>query len=224
MKDCVLCKGLKEKGKESLYNYPLWETENFVVLADRLPVAQYHFIIVSREHYINVWDALRAGYAVELQGLVDHIYDCLLRVHAEKVFMFEHGQRTENSTKSGKSVEHFHLHVVANEEGTLELLKEKHRSFVHFDSFAEMAKKDLISTDYLLASNLSEKDIWIFIMKDGVPSQYIRRLLYQRMSNDLQQELGMSQKRGYDWKTGDNTITMRLMAAYYRVLNGRDVE
>lgn len=221
MKDCVLCRGLKEKGAEILYNYPLWETENFVVLADRLPVAQYHFIIVSREHYINVWDVLRAGYTSELQEIVNHIYRCLLRVHAGNVFMFEHGQRMENSIKSGKSVEHFHLHVVANAEGMLELLKEKHSSFAHFTSFAEMGKKNLLSKDYLLASNLDENKFWIFIMKDGVPSQYIRMLLYQRMSNDLQRELGILRERGYDWKTGDNTITKRMIEVYYRVLNGR---
>lgn len=222
MKECVLCNGLKEKEEKSMYNYPLWETENFVVFADRLPVAKYHFIIVSRVHYINVWDVLRAGHGEELQEIVDYVHKCLLGAHADKVFMFEHGQSKEDSMKSGKSVEHFHLHIVANADTVLEILKEKHNKSWYFDSFAEMNKKDIFTTDYLLAGNLSEKKVWIFTMEEGVPSQYIRTILYKRMNDDLQQKMRMTGERGYDWKSSNNTITKSMLEEYYKVLNERE--
>lgn len=216
IQECVLCKGLIERTK---YNNALWETKNFVVLADRLPVAEYHFIIVSKYHYINIWDVLHKNHGEELQTVINHIKQRLLANNKVPMVMFEHGQYDSKSTTGGKSVEHFHLHIVAQTSEVLPVLLDNFQERTHYSSLFEMNNVGIAESDYLLVSELNDNGAWIFTMKNGIPSQFMRTVLYSHMHKDLKTKMNIDGDYGYDWKRTNSTITEQMLQDYYNLLN-----
>ena len=216
MNECVLCEGLKNN--REIFNRPLYETDNFVIFPDRLPMADFHILIVSKKHYINIWDILNVGLELELEKIIQHVNNRLISHGYKNIVLFEHGKAHKSETNGGKSVEHFHVHIVAEVPLLMQTLKKSHSEIIVYNSFDEMKKAQGVLIDYLYVRDLSSSVMSVFTMENGIASQYIRLLLYSQMSKTLAEKLQITGEYGFDWKTHDKVITPNIVDFYKKII------
>lgn len=216
---CVFCRIINQSKPDcELYDIPILESDNFIVLADRLPVAKYHFIIVSRWHYISIVDVLKAKLMPELKMIIEYMNKRLKENNAGTVLVFEHGKYSLKSTGSGKSIDHFHLHIVADAPGVVSELRRQFTRVKHVNSYGELFNPEVITEDYLLACEVNLKKIWIFFPDKYIPSQYIRRLLYSKMDQALLDQMKMEGDDGFNWKTEKAVVTLEMLREYRKLM------
>ncbi len=108
MNDCIFCKIVnKEVSSEIIY-----ENDKVVAFLDISPVSLGHTLIISKKHFINIYD-IEDDYLMEIVKISKKI---ALTYH--KIFKINNLQLIHNSGKYGQQeVFHFHLHLIPRHEG-----------------------------------------------------------------------------------------------------------
>jgi diadenosine tetraphosphate (Ap4A) HIT family hydrolase len=107
---CALCNGLDPKKQRHVWNEPLVETQNFVVIPSLGALVEGWVLIVPKRHAIAV-GALASPLLVELHDLKTNVAAALGEHYQSPVCAFEHGPSHAGCTL-GCGVDHAHLHLV----------------------------------------------------------------------------------------------------------------
>lgn len=110
MTTCALCEGLISAGQRQVWNDPLAESPNFVVIPSLGALVVGWVLIVPKKHVIAV-GALPDPLLAELSQLKSNIRSALREHYRSAVYVFEHGPSHEG-THLGCGVDHAHLHLV----------------------------------------------------------------------------------------------------------------
>lgn len=220
--ECALCQSLHASRCEEETepcNTIIMESEHFVIIPDRLPMAKLHYLVVSKKHYINSTDIVRAGLWRDFSILCADLCSRIARQSQDSTLLFEHG-RHPNKTSGGKSVDHFHFHVVVDSIEALYDLLNQADSAREVSSPSQLMSNSFISEDYILACNSSLEAMRIITFQKPIPSQFMRSILYNRMDNDLMRRLGISGTQGYDWKLSSKSLTREMLEEHQTALFG----
>jgi len=107
MNNCRLCYDLRESPAR-LWNEPLFESKNFVVLPSLGALVEGWLLVVPKEHFICI-GAIPQSFMAEMQMIQERLY-AVVQEHYGNVCAFEHGPNRANA-KVGCGVDHAHLHV-----------------------------------------------------------------------------------------------------------------
>lgn len=108
MTACSLCSGLVSK-REEIWNEPLLESPNFVVLPSVGALVEGWVLLVPKAHVICM-GALSESLGIEMQQVKHTVYRMLQEAYGN-VSSFEHGPTTAKR-RVGCGVDHAHLHLV----------------------------------------------------------------------------------------------------------------
>ena len=107
MSDCIFCKIVSgEFGSATIY-----ENDEFKVILDRFPANEGHVLILVKEHVANIFeiDPDKAGRLFRLAAIIAREMKARLG--------FDHMNVMQNNgTVAGKTVFHFHLHLIPRYE------------------------------------------------------------------------------------------------------------
>ena len=109
MSTCCLCSNLVSEGSNKVWNKPLFESTNFVVLPSLGSLVEGWMLLVPKKHFICM-GALPVDLAREMAFMKCAIAARLYRQYGE-VCVFEHGPGAVNH-EVGCGVDHAHLHMV----------------------------------------------------------------------------------------------------------------
>ena len=106
--DCIFCKlanGVFETNK-------IYEDNDFTVILDAGPATKGHALIISKEHYANIYELPEdiAGRALVLaKKLAAHMTD---KLHCDGFNIVQN-----NGEAAGQTVFHFHIHLIPRFKG-----------------------------------------------------------------------------------------------------------
>jgi len=107
MDDCRLCAEIQGGGQTKIWNRPLFESENFLVLPSLGALVEGWLLLLPKTHHVCVGamtdDLMREMYSIK--GTVGS----LLEKRYGSITIFEHGPSREG-TSVGCGVDHAHLH------------------------------------------------------------------------------------------------------------------
>jgi len=109
MSACCLCSNFVSEGSNEVWNKPLFESANFVVLPSLGSLVEGWLLLVPKKHFICM-GALPVDLAREMDSMKHEITSRLHRQYGE-VCVFEHGPGAANH-EVGCGVDHAHLHMV----------------------------------------------------------------------------------------------------------------
>jgi len=109
MKSCRLCSDQVTYGRTEVWNEPLFESLNFVVLPSLGALVEGWLLLVPKQHFICI-GALPDPMVTEMQEM-KHIICLNLQKSYGQVCAFEHGPSKANCSV-GCGVDHAHLHFV----------------------------------------------------------------------------------------------------------------
>ncbi len=107
---CGLCEGLNPKKQRHMWNEPLFETQNFVVIPSLGALVAGWVLIVPKQHAIAI-GGLGDPLLAELCDLKKNVASALGEHYQSSVCAFEHGPSHAGCTL-GCGVDHAHLHLV----------------------------------------------------------------------------------------------------------------
>src|SRR5581483_7342303 len=110
MIDCTFCAELKMGSDCALWNQPLAETENFVVVPSLGSLVQGWVLIVPKNHSLSL-GAMHIGFRKEIDTLEKRIKESLHAQYRKPVVSFEHGPSAVKHG-TGCGIDHAHLHLV----------------------------------------------------------------------------------------------------------------
>lgn len=99
MKNCIFCNDIHP---EQLIK----ETENFFIVFDTNPIQKGHLLIISKDHYANIYD-LPTAMLHELIDLEKHMIKTI-----ENNFEVSGVTSIKNNGHSMMEGTHFHLHII----------------------------------------------------------------------------------------------------------------
>ena len=105
MDSCCLC----SQKTNDVWNDPLFESQNFVVLPSLGALVQGWLLLAPKQHFICM-GSLSSSLIVEMQEMKRFLYSYLHEAYG-RVYIFEHGPSRENLSV-GCGVDHAHLHFV----------------------------------------------------------------------------------------------------------------
>src|ERR1041385_1989822 len=111
MNTCRLCSSLIS-GPSELWDHPLFESPNFVVLPSLGALIEGWVLIVPKKHYVCM-GAVPSALGGEMEDLKRLVSSRLLHTYGS-VCAFEHGPSCEKRSV-GCGVDHAHLHLVPTE-------------------------------------------------------------------------------------------------------------
>jgi histidine triad (HIT) family protein len=103
MDNCAFCKIIKGE----LPSYKIFEDNNFAAIMDINPVAAGHALLLTKEHYENIFDLPE-----ELAGAAFTMAARLCRTLMEVLRMDGVNIIQNNGVYAGQTVNHFHLHLI----------------------------------------------------------------------------------------------------------------
>ncbi|MEA4815244.1 MAG: HIT family protein [Lachnospiraceae bacterium] len=106
--DCIFCRIIEGK----IPSATIYENDEFKVILDRFPSGKGHVLIMTKEHYANIFDIdpALAGRLFELAAKVAR--------NMKEILGFENMNVLQNNGEvSGQTVHHFHLHLIPRYEG-----------------------------------------------------------------------------------------------------------
>lgn len=109
MRNCCLCSSLISPSTFEAWNYPLFESPNFVVLPSLGALIEGWLLLVPKKHFICM-GAVPGSIAAEMQEMKDMICKHVQQYYGQ-VCVFEHGPSRAN-VSVGCGVDHAHLHIV----------------------------------------------------------------------------------------------------------------
>ena len=102
---CVFCQ------KEALAPYLLAETEHFMTVCDRSPLAEGHVLLIPKHHY-GCYAYIPTDLSEEILGIKEEVSSFLSTYYTAPIF-FEHGV-------AGQTVPHAHLHMMPTPKRRIE--------------------------------------------------------------------------------------------------------
>jgi ATP adenylyltransferase len=109
MSTCCLCRDLLSEGAVEVWNKPLFESPNFVVLPSLGALVEGWLILVPKKHFICM-GALPDSVASEMHEMKNFLCSILEQYYG-KICAFEHGP-SRAKLNVGCGVDHAHLHIV----------------------------------------------------------------------------------------------------------------
>jgi diadenosine tetraphosphate (Ap4A) HIT family hydrolase len=109
MTNCRLCSNNLIHDPSEVWNVPLLESPNFIVLPSLGALVEGWLLLVPKEHFICMGELPRS-LAAELQELKHRLCSALYQFYGH-VCVFEHGPSQPN-LRVGCGVDHAHLHIV----------------------------------------------------------------------------------------------------------------
>ena len=218
---CENGKGLKETYNilyKKTYNNCLLETENFYVVPDNYPVADYHILIIPKEHYMS-YSTLEDNKSFELDAIVKTISTI---TKSSNFILFEHGSNNVKNIQKpcGNSLYHAHLHFIPdvqlNKDKIIEICTSKKEGqeleLIEKESFQDCIyykKKEQLILDFL-KKDLPTREPYLFccyssltggtlcvqdskIKGNSAPSQFFRRIFAEICNPDIE-------KPFFNWK------------------------
>ncbi|KAA1193033.1 HIT family protein [Pseudohalioglobus sediminis] len=106
--NCIFCQILAEKAP----CYPVHETRYTRTFLDIFPAAPGHCLIVTKEHYTDIFDATPEAIAMvgHVSTLIAHAVRDELQCDGVGVFQL-------NGAAAGQTVFHYHMHVIPRNTG-----------------------------------------------------------------------------------------------------------
>ncbi len=196
--------------------------EDFFIIPDMLPLSEFHLLLITKFHILSLSQYLKyKKNASDVEKMIKKLDEKVFETINKRIIIFEHGSNSENSQNSGKSIDHFHLHIVIKDDniGVNELNKaieddsrevvetSSHDSHEVFNSLSDFANSKRTNQEdyFLIWEPSSAENIHIYFPKDK-ESQYLRRLYYSKMSKKKKEDLYLANKNkkrtyetGYDW-------------------------
>ncbi|MDQ1405963.1 MAG: hypothetical protein QOG55_1592 [Acidobacteriaceae bacterium] len=109
MSDCCLCSILTSGSRSELWDEPIFESRNFVVIPSLGSLVEGWVLLVPKQHFISM-GALSTSLGAELCQLKIQVVKLLSRKYGE-MCAFEHGPSAANH-EIGCGVDHAHLHIL----------------------------------------------------------------------------------------------------------------
>lgn len=112
--NCIFCKIMTGE----IPSHTIYEDEKFKVILDLGPAARGHALIISREHYANLYElpAETAAAAMELaKKMMKHMTD---KLHCDGFNIVQN-----NGKAAGQTIFHFHMHLIPRYDADGEILK-----------------------------------------------------------------------------------------------------
>lgn len=103
MQNCVFCAIVNKQ-------IPAWivkESQHCLAFLDTHPVAEYHTLVIPKEHYENIFDIPQ-----EVLNEIMNLTREVCRLYAEKVGIDSVQLFNNSGHNSAQSVFHFHLHIL----------------------------------------------------------------------------------------------------------------
>jgi diadenosine tetraphosphate (Ap4A) HIT family hydrolase len=190
MEGCQFCEEIKERALQiwgiRFSRHTIIESENFIVIPTLGHIVEGYLLIVSKEHFISC-----GGIPSEMYPELEEIKEKVARILSDNYttpLFFEHGPASQNR-KGGCCIDHAHIHAVpVNVNITGELAK--HFSYREIDSFEDLKEQFEKGQHYFFLEDHSKKR-YLFDLPDVVPSQYIRKVIAQK--------IGKPER--WDWRT-----------------------
>jgi len=106
--DCIFCQILNEQAS----CYPVHETRYTKTFLDIFPASPGHCLIVTKEHYQNIFDATPEAISMvgHVSTLIAHTVKQELQCDGVSIFQL-------NGAAAGQTVFHYHMHVIPRGEG-----------------------------------------------------------------------------------------------------------
>ena len=106
--DCIFCQILADKAP----CYPVHETRYTKTFLDIFPAAPGHCLIVTKEHYTDIFDATPEAIAMvgHVSTLIAHAVRDELQCDGVGIFQL-------NGAAAGQTVFHYHMHVIPRHTG-----------------------------------------------------------------------------------------------------------
>lgn len=180
MPDCVYCQeletGFLEIGGSNWGNRIVFETDNFVVFPGLGPIVEGYLLIASKDHYMGLGNVPTELYS-ELESVQTKVRSILTQNYTPPLF-FEHGP-VSRMNKGGCCIEHAHLHALpVKVDITSELTHSFHHSIItSYDALKTQFQKGV--PYFFYETNTGERHL--FAVQESVPSQYIRKLIAQKV-------------------------------------------
>ena len=170
----------------------IYESKNFVIVPDKLPVSQMHSLIISKRCVCGMAN-LNKQELCELEELVQ-MHDAIVEKNMKKKpSHFEHGSVSKNGN-GGNSIYHFHYHNILLEIPLENEISQKISTYYEkINSYTEIEGK---KNDYLLYENENDKK-FIYNLKTNIVSQFLRKMVYEHTRKQ-------SELSDYDWKNHEN--------------------
>ncbi len=181
---CPFCENSRFENNK-LVNLPddgtlLYQDDNLYIQVDISPLTRGHILIISNYHYLNFYEM-----PDNIKEDVTKIKNCLKRLYKElygtDVLFFEHG--SAQSGYAGASIDHAHLHCIPYISDKVRIKRSLSRSFgksIKCDILAPSKFHNEFSYLYLE----SEKDGKCIYKVDKLPSQYLRKLVFNRLGEN----------------------------------------
>lgn len=201
---------------------------DFLLIPDMLPLSEYHLLLITNFHILSLFQYLKFNSNPEtVEDLITKLDRKIYDYTNKHIIVFEHGSNFENSKLSGKSIDHFHLHILLNDgiDMNAEIAKDSqevvnlkdHNSLEEFDSLKEFSQCEKAGLrDYFLIWDPSAQDKKISVyFPCKKESQYLRRIYFSTLEDAKKISLGLAQskksksfKNGYDWRLNPSSFSV----------------
>lgn len=180
VEDCPLCHIREDNDVASIGSRVLYSTDNIFVAVDISPLCVGHLLIITKSHYFNFYE-LPKTIKEDVKIVMEKIRLLFQEVYHSDTLFFEHGSL--KSGKAGASIDHAHLHAIPFSLNIENIIKDLGTSI----------SCDILSSDYSKDFSylyIETKDYHFVYPVDELPSQYLRKLLGEKLGN-----------KKYDWRS-----------------------
>lgn len=163
----------------------IWPLGNYYVFPGLGQIVEGYLIIATKEHFRGIGEVSEELHS-ELEKVMATVRTALAQHYWSPLF-FEHGPAGP-SKRGGCCIEHAHIHAMPVE---IDILPELTREFraIRMERFSEL--KDFVrrGKPYLfLETNTGER--YRFEVPDAIPSQYIRRVIAEKIGKSERWDWG----------------------------------
>lgn len=155
-----------------------FKTKYFKVIPSIGPLKEGHLLIITKKHFTSI-AKIPLMYFHDLKKIYSITRNLLSKLYSEPIF-FEHGTNTMINY-SGQSIVHAHIHILPASINLSNKLRqcflEKKISFLH-----DLKSRTEKQYDYLFFEN-NNREKFVYIVKDKLPSQYLRRIIAESLGN-----------------------------------------
>lgn len=173
--DCVFCRYLA--GHPDHYQPSMYESENFVMMANTGHFVPGSLLIIPRKHIMSCAELDKEQLA-ELLEVIDDCKYILREIYGQDTLLWENGSGTGGHGKDKSSIVHAHIHMNPCNMDILNVSENKGITPKKIDYF-ELAKYQ--EESYLLIQNY---DLEWYIVSDKnlyIPRQYVRQLVAEHI-------------------------------------------
>lgn len=185
--NCLFCRIGQKQVPTEMHpeNEILFQSQRFYVKAALGHFVQGYCLVIPNEH-VQTISELEVEECVELESVIDEVADRLRKLYKAEVCVFEHGAACLPH-RAGACIDHAHLHVLPVDcDLSADLM-----TFPRFDvsHFTDLRQFSIAAQSYIYYEYGRTRRA-AYLCNARVPSQFIRRLLCERMNAD----------REWDWR------------------------